>query len=636
VESRELNQSLPSSTEKRSETVLLGCCYAWEMIIASLVFWLLNSAVQPSSAVNSAFTARHMLANSAASAGGSASWNSGVLGVPWAGDFDSIAANEINVRTDSRLKVKAAGDGVTDDIAAVRAAIHLASSSGGGLVYFPAGDYKIVASSGSPYGNPLIVPSRVVLRGDSPATSRIFVNDPSAASETDWTGSWGGIEFQKSNLSGMTDLGIYATNPSSSPCALLWNRGSGQESELFFNRLDVHLENCRSFWFEKSDKLLVQNSRFDSKSLQYGPIFVVGNSNVAFVNNEFTYHFGRVYLQDNTNLLMQGNSLVRDAENKDMEEKTAIESGGVELSFGQNLQIVNNTIQTLNAPPAESGDGEAIMTQNSNVPDVLDAGSVTAVASTTLTDSQALWGPVTASRLSHYHEVVAIYTGTAAGEWRNIQGIDVGTKTLTVDLPWDPVPNNGTLYSIFPWTLVHANIQGNDLIDDPNGIVIYDGCFDCTIQNNTLTNSRGIILRTVDRSLPASPSQENRRLHEMAIRNKILNNVVVNTSGVRPAFIALDTEAFDRNSYRGVGMVDIEVAGNVVKPYPADPNHIYQRNQISQEGIFPCFLFGPAAVKDPVNTVFQGVRFHNNSADHVSYTPGFAQLASASCATSSP
>jgi len=565
-------------------------------------------------------------------------WNPTVLGVPWASDFVPIAANQINVMTDSRLKVHAKGDGVTDDTAAIRAAIQLASSSGGGTVYFPATDngYKIVTPSGSVSGSPLVVPSRVILRGDSSVTSRIFVNDSQATTETDWTGTWGGIDFQGASLSGMTDLGVYEVNPSTSPSALLWNRGSGKVGELFFNNLDVHLNNGKSFWFETTDRLLVQNSQFNSNSLQYGPIYVVNNSYVSFLGNRITYNFSRVHLQNNVNLVMQRNTLIRDAEGKDMQEGTAIESGGVELSFGQNLQVLNNTIQTLNAPSGEGSDGEAIMTQQSTIQDVLDAGSATAITSTTLTDANALWGSVTASRIAQYPEVVAILTGSATGEWRTIKGLNTNTKALTVDQPWNPVPEVGSLYSVFAWTLMDANIQGNTLIDNPNGIVLWDGCYDCTVQNNSLTNSRGIILRTVDESLDPSLYPEGRRVHQVAINNKLLNNIVSNTSGLRPAYVVLDTEAFDKNSYHGMGMINVQVAGNLIQPYSANPDQTYGAVEISQEGFFPCFLFGPAAVKDPLNTVFQNIYFWNNSQSvPVTYGSYFSQYATHACVTPS-
>ncbi len=561
-----------------------------------------------------------------------------VSGVPWASDFTTIAANEINVKADLRLAVTAKGDGVTDDTAAIRDAIQLASSTGGGVVYFPTGDYRIVTPSDPVSGRPLVVPSRVVLQGNSATTSRIFMNDPSAASETDWTGTWGGIDFRGASLSGMTDLGVFAVNSSTSPCALLWNRGSTRVTELFFNNLDVHLENCKSFWFEGTDHLLIQNSRFDSNSLRNGPIYVVGNAHVSFLRNKITYNFGRVQLQDNTNLLMQSNRLIRDAQNKDLENGTAIESGGVELSFGQNIEVLNNIIHTLNAPSDETGDGEAIMTQQSNIQDVLDAGSATAIASTTLTDTNALWGPVTESRLAHYSEVVAILTGSGTGQWRRIQGVNTSTKTLTLTEPWNPVPEVGSLYSIFAWTLMNATIRGNTLIDNPNGIVLWDGCYGCMVKNNTLTNSRGIILRTVDEQLDPSLYPEGRRVHQLAIDNKILNNHVSNTIGVRPAWIVLDTEAFAADSYSGMGMINIQVGGNMIRPYSADPNQSYnpQKNEIRQEGFFPCFLFGPAAVKAPLTTVFRNVHFWNNSVRvSVTYSANFLPYTTHACVTAS-
>lgn len=563
-------------------------------------------------------------------------WNPAVLGVSWSSDFNSIASNQINVKTDSRLTLKAKGDGTTDDTAAIRGAITLATQLGGAVVYFPTGDYKVSAPSGSPNGSPLVIPSRVVLRGATSATSRLFMNDSNAGSETDNIGTWGGFSFQGTNLSGMTDLGVFAVSSSSSPCALLWNRGSSNVSEIFFNNLDLHLTGCRNIWIESTNDILVQNSHINSSATSQGPIYIVGNSNVSFIGNNITYNYGRVHLQNSTNLLMQGNTLIRDAQNKDMDAGTAIESGGVELSFGQNVQVLNNSVQTLNAPASEVGDGEAIMNQTSNTPDVLDAGSATAVSSSTITDAAALWGSVTASRMGQFPEVVGILTGSAAGQWRTIQSINTGSKTITVSQPFSPVPEVGSLYTIFVWTLMNATIQGNTLTDNPNGIALWDGCYNCTVQNNTLVNSRGILLRTVDEFLDRSIYPEGRRVHMMAIDDKILNNTVSNTSGMRPAFVALNAEAFATDYYKGLGQFNIQVGGNIVNPYPANPNQVYPNNEISQDGLFPCFFFGPAPVKDPLTTVFQNINFWNNSQTiSVTYVQGFVPLTTLSCTTQS-
>ncbi len=50
------------------------------------------------------------------------------------------------IKTDPRLSLKATGDGHANDRAAIQAAIDRAQADGGGVVYLPAGTYKIVYS----------------------------------------------------------------------------------------------------------------------------------------------------------------------------------------------------------------------------------------------------------------------------------------------------------------------------------------------------------------------------------------------------------------------------------------------------------------------------------------------------------
>jgi parallel beta-helix repeat protein len=183
---------------------------------------------------------------------------------------------------------------------------------------------------------------------------------------------------------------------------------------------------------------------------------------------------------------------------------------------------------------------------------------------------------------------------------------------------------------------MNATIQDNTLIGNPNGIVLWDGCYNCTVQNNTLTNSRGIILRTIDQLLAQYGSlyPEGRRQHDVAISNIISNNTVSNTLGIDPAFIVLDTEAYATDSYSGMGMMNIQMGGNILNPYAANPSHIYTPNEIDQEGIFPCFLFGPAPVQPPVTTVFQNINFWNNSQSvAVTYNSSFVPYTTQACVT---
>jgi len=567
------------------------------------------------------------------------SWSPASLAVPWASDFTSIAANQINVKTDPRLTVKAVGDGATDDTAAVAAAIALASSTGGGTVYFPASSYSISApsepsSASNAYtGIPLIIPSRVILLGDSPTTSVLLVNNPNGADETDWTGTWGGIDFQGASLVGMSNIGLTFMTASSTPAAALWNRGSNGVSEIFFDNVNIQLNNSRSIWINGTNDLLISNSTASITS-NAGPLYFgeVSNSNVSILGNSFTYNFGRVHLLNENGLLVQGNSIIRNALGEDLQNNTAPESGGVELSLSQNVQFLNNTVETLNAPSNEVNDGEAIMSQNSTIPDALDAGTITAVTANTLTDTNATWGSYTAGAIATYPEIVVIYSGSAIGEWRTIQSVNPSTQTLTLTQPWSTTPPVGSSYALFVWTLSNATIEGNTLISNPNGIVLWDSCFNCTVQNNTLTNSRNIILRVVDQQ---TGYPESRRVHEVALNNAILNNTVSDTTGANPAQILLDAEAFASDSYTGMGMLNIQVGGNTINPNPSNLSETWAA-EASQEGIFPCFLFGPAPVKSPVTTVFQDINYWSNSLSApVTYVSGFLPLTTQACVTPS-
>ena len=79
-------------------------------------------------------------------------------------------ARTVRDKLDEVISVKdfgAVGEGVTDDRAAIQAAIDHASSLGGGFVDFPAGTFLI--------GSTLLLPSKVILRGQGRAGTVIKV-----------------------------------------------------------------------------------------------------------------------------------------------------------------------------------------------------------------------------------------------------------------------------------------------------------------------------------------------------------------------------------------------------------------------------------------------------------------------------
>src|SRR5690606_33160876 len=69
----------------------------------------------------------------------------------------------------------AAGDGRTDDRAAIQLASDTAANAGGGSVYLPAGSYLIGAAPSGPGG--LLLRSRVTLQGEAPRASVLKLAD---------------------------------------------------------------------------------------------------------------------------------------------------------------------------------------------------------------------------------------------------------------------------------------------------------------------------------------------------------------------------------------------------------------------------------------------------------------------------
>ncbi|HEX6351425.1 glycosyl hydrolase family 28-related protein [Actinophytocola sp.] len=100
----------------------------------------------------------------------------GLAGVGLAGGAGYVPAAVADTAAVSRslefdvLRHQAAGDGVTDDTAAIQSAIDAAAAAGGGVVSFPAGTYKVSIRYGT---NALTLRANVTLRGAGPNASTI-------------------------------------------------------------------------------------------------------------------------------------------------------------------------------------------------------------------------------------------------------------------------------------------------------------------------------------------------------------------------------------------------------------------------------------------------------------------------------
>ncbi|MEJ7663178.1 MAG: hypothetical protein WKG07_28390 [Hymenobacter sp.] len=98
--------------------------------------------------------------------------------------------------------------------------------------------------------------------------------------------------------------------------------------------------------------------------------------------------------------------------------------------------------------------------------------------------------------------MVAIMRGPGMGQWRRI--VSRTATTLTLDRPWEVVPQTGSRYAIFNWGARNWLVQGNTLAGNLRGIMLYHNASnEVVIVGNRLINSGSIDLTPPREPAPA-------------------------------------------------------------------------------------------------------------------------------------
>jgi hypothetical protein len=402
------------------------------------------------------------------------------LGVPWGADFSGIAANVYNIKTDPRLSVHAVGDGVTNDAQAIQNAIKIASGTGGGVIYFPAGTYELESSSNN---NGVVVNfySNVVLQGAGATQSVLQMAHATA---------WGvGVGSYQCSHIGFVDIGFDNT---STGCP--YGLELGSSTEVFALNSQFQAEAGKDCVFIDSFNVLVEDNTFitdDSTTGAAEQVWMDQNIDQIFKDNTVSWYFSRVRTGIySVRSLIEGNTLTRNAINNGI----LVESGGFDISESDSTVVLNNVITKGGTGPlTQNNDGETIMAQNTNPHS--DTGTATGSTSTTLIDTTKDWTynyavSDTGSGELYY---VAILSGPGTGQLRQVIGNT--TTSLTVDHPWDILPTSSSNFTLTHIHLIHSLIKGNSLTENTQGIELYKVALeDVTITGNTLTDNGSIWL----------------------------------------------------------------------------------------------------------------------------------------------
>lgn len=536
--------------------------------------------------------------------------------VPWGADFD-FSENVYNVKTDPRLKIRAIGDGIANDRMAIQEAIDQASVKGG-VVYLPAGSYKLMYASGSG----ITMRSRVVLKGDGPAKTQITYgygvpfSTERIKAPYGWTLGWpdsraegvgmvwpGGI-----SISALLDLSFKNVNETGNFLHTIKDMPEGG-SKLAFKNCNFELSSGWGLAMANVNQLLITGCTFNSVAMNVRninaptrtwPWDLKNSSYLIFSNNKHFYTAGRFGANGCHHAIFEHNTFLRDGDHQSKGE-----TGGISLDYVSQVVVQGNTFEVSGAAVRRDNQGETILSQGGNAHQQ-NAGTVTNASPTSLTDVKKEFQDLTDRVSTDWQYAVhptnyslVIVSGTGAGQWRTITANN--DTTLQVNQAWDVVPEPGSRYVITQWSGQQMLILNNILKDNNRGIWFYSGGSDVVISGNQLLNSEGIYIRC-DQRLAINR-------YNLTWNMLITNNRLINTDGKRPAYVAIWLAKNKPEPLFGTGTIGVEIRNNLLQAY--SPN-VTSGALVKGEGYFNTGVENEPNEKGPATGIL-GTIFENNT-----------------------
>lgn len=483
------------------------------------------------------------------------------LGVPWGADFATIAGNVYNVKSDSRLSAFATGDGTTDDTSAIQAAVNLASSSGGGVVYLPSGTYRMATFGGTGGGVGLTMKSNVVLAGDGQGLSILDFYAPGTVS--DHTGI---ITYNSgSSVSGLLNLTIQNSTQSSQTTKIYPLINASSASKFFMRNVTVDGKN----WVRGGIRLsspstaphklitncIVKNMRIDGAAFFTKDYGSASNTSqyIAIRNSSFP-NINQGSSLGGKNIIFENNSFVYDGDNSNYLLNTlgqTMPAGGrnrINLS-GADIVVLNNSFGHVGAPYINNNDGENLLAEDpGNNGSLTVLGTASSGGATTLTDVTRTW---TANQFVGYQ--VALLDGTGKGQVRDV--IANTSDSITVSPGWTVIPSSTSRYTVNRLNVPRLLIKGNTMQDKQSIVSLFEGAYDVAIVDNTATNSGSIFLRGES---PSSGSYANPVINVL-----IADNTITALDETVPSAISINA-AYVGNTRFVTNVINVEVRRNTV------------------------------------------------------------------------
>jgi hypothetical protein len=406
------------------------------------------------------------------------------LGVSWAKDFRWT--NVFNV-----TNYGANPNDTNDDTAAVQSAANAAENSGGGVVYFPNGNY---------YLQSLSLGAGVVLEGQSQLNTKLFYNGPGGGFFIQSKGgnSLGGIP----KLQGVARLSILLSQPyniNSRPDMIInlgdqWGNMVSDQNLRTANRLfiaGVNLDypynigdssgshgrrGIGAIWIGK-ERVLMKDNHFTGWGANNLVTFL--NQYCILKNNRFEFASG--YVHDTATYLFYEDNYVKvhPEYNQDSHAYFARSCAYMAKNYVEGAGDASNT----------NNDGEAFATE---VPaGTFNYGAVLAATTNTLTVAPVI--TLTNPALEYGKLSVAITCGRGLGQAKAVASVNSSSDVITLSEPFDVIPDatsKFTLYAPLSWFTVHSNT----LVNCAKGIWGFGNQYDAVIADNTSIDCNGIFV----------------------------------------------------------------------------------------------------------------------------------------------
>jgi Pectate lyase superfamily protein len=442
------------------------------------------------------------------------------LNTGWAASFDFAA----RVVTSS-----AACDGRTDDTALIKKAISSARELGGAIVQLPKGTCRIAGT--------IDFESKVVLRGAGR-------NDTILRYEGNYP-----ISVDSKDLVGLEDLQLL--NAGATQEGMLWRANT----RSFIRHVTINmgisrqwfLTDNRDFLFD--DNHVIQTGSYDLQN----PYRFDRSVGLLFSNNRSTNVNGSPTFQSVHDSAFINNRFTRDATSQD--EITVVAHHGFVLDFAQRVSVIGNTFDVVNGPITnkQRNDGETILIEGGGPNRTESLGVVKTAGANFLSDPENPLIAALADR-KRLNLGIAIVSGNGTGQTRQV--VEEKDGMVSVDPPWDVLPEVGSHYVIFVWGLDKVLIIGNTLVDNPRGIWLYQTSIrDVVIQSNEIRNGGGIYLRSYQNIAS--------KIFTIQLNTVIEDNRVANRTGNWMSHIILVCVSADETTF-GVGQLGIEVRRNMI------------------------------------------------------------------------